>query len=47
MNRGLMQIDTSCIPEDDAAQDEVESIAQARAEYERGETVRLADLRLV
>ena len=34
------------IPEDDAAPDEVEAIAQARGEYERGETVRLADLRL-
>ena len=30
------------IPEDDAAPDETEAIAQARAEYQRGETVKLA-----
>ena len=34
------------IPEDDAAPDEVEAIVQARGEYERGETVKLADLEL-
>jgi hypothetical protein len=34
------------VPEDDALPDEAEAIAQARIEYERGETVRLADLRL-
>ena len=33
------------VPEDDAAPDEIEAIAQARAEYNCGETVRLADLR--
>ena len=32
------------IPEDEAAPDEIEAIAQARAEYERGETVRLEDI---
>jgi len=35
------------IPEDEATPDEVEAIASARAEYERGETVRLEDLNLV
>ncbi|MDR1001478.1 MAG: hypothetical protein LBL96_11900 [Clostridiales bacterium] len=34
------------IPEDDATPDEIDAIAQARAEYKRGETVKLADLRL-
>jgi len=34
------------IPEDEAATDEVEAIEQARAEYERGEVVRLNDLKL-
>ena len=34
------------IPEDEAAPDEIEAIEQARAEYKRGETVRLADLKL-
>ena len=34
------------IPEDDATPDEIEAIAQGRAEYNRGETVRLAELRL-
>jgi hypothetical protein len=33
------------VPEDDAMPDEVEAISQARAEYERGETVKLSDLK--
>lgn len=34
------------IPEDDATPDEIEAIEQGRAEYARGEFVRLEDLRL-
>jgi len=34
------------IPEDEAAPDEIEAIVLARAEYARGETVNLADLRI-
>ena len=34
------------IPEDEALPDEVQAIEQAREEYARGDTVRLADLKL-
>ena len=34
------------IPEDEATPDEIEAIEQARAEYARGETVRLEDISL-
>jgi len=34
------------VPEDEAMPEEIEAIAIARDEYKRGETVRLADLRL-
>lgn len=34
------------IPEDEATPDEIEAIEQARAEYARGETVRLEDIDL-
>jgi hypothetical protein len=33
------------IPEEDATPDEIEAIAQARAEYNRGETVKLTDIK--
>jgi hypothetical protein len=32
------------IPEDEATPDEIEAITQGRAEYERGEIVRLEDI---
>ena len=34
------------IPEDEATPDEIEAIEHAREEYKRGETIRLADLKL-
>ena len=42
----LYEVMIRFIPEDDAAPDEVAAITHARAEYERGETVKLSDLRL-
>ena len=43
----LYEVMIRFIPEDEAAPDEVAAIAEARAEYERGETVRLDDLRQI